>query len=295
VKDKSPLDSDPPGHQRIEGQIDLFTQDGQFVCIHVPAARDNDGAKRRLLVVVHGYGARRNNARGRQRVRDFAASWGRAVEMYPWVVMAPHFDQKRFSNDYQRLNRAGLRADLRLNRLIKAIGAQSRPLNIDTQKIFLLGFSGGGQFVHRYVAFNGQRVSRAVVGAPGWFMWPDLDLPYPIGMGEPHAPQKGSERLRRLCRQEMLLLVGDRDRVQGAYRSAYHGIDLDVLQGRGRRKRAANWFAALEKAADELNMDHHCCIRILKNTYHRINRAFSLAAIDYLTGSGGSAKGNRNE
>lgn len=295
MKDKAPIDSGSPEHQRVEGLIDLFTQDGQLICIHVPAALGNDGAMHRLLVVVHGYGARRNSARGRQRVREFAASWGRAVEAYNWVVLAPHFDQKRFGNDYQRLNRAGLRADVRLNRLIKAIGAQCRPLNIDTGKIFLLGFSGGGQFVHRYVAFHGHTVSRAVIGAPGWFMWPDLNLPYPIGMGEPHAPQKGSERLRRLCRQEMLLLVGDRDRIQGAYRSAYHGIDLDAMQGRGRRKRAANWFMALKKAADEMNIDHHCRIKILKNTYHRINRAFSLAAIDYLTGSDGSAKGNRNE
>jgi predicted esterase len=295
VKDKAPLDSGSPEPQRIEGTIDLFTQDGQFVCIHVPATLGISGVKMRLMVAVHGYGARRNNARGRQRVREFAAFWGRAVEMHHWIVMAPHFDQKRFSNDYQRLNRAGLRADVRLNRLIKAIGAQSRPLNIDTRRIFLLGFSGGGQFVHRYVAFDGQTVSRAVVGAPGWFMWPDSDLPYPIGMGEPHAPQKGPERLRRLCRQEMLLLVGDRDRVQGAYRSTYRGIDLDALQGRGRRERAAKWFAAMKKAADELNIDHHCRIRILKNTYHRINRAFSLAAIDYLRGSSGSAKGNRDE
>jgi pimeloyl-ACP methyl ester carboxylesterase len=253
-----------PKDRRLKAPIDLFTEDGQFVCIHVPAALGNSGAKMRLMVVVHGYGARRNNARGRQRVRDFTTLWGREVDGRKWIVMAPHFDEKRFNGDYQRLNRAGLRADVRLNRLIKAIGAQGRPLDVNTKKIFLLGFSGGGQFVHRYVAFHGQKVSRAVIGAPGWFMWPDVDLPYPIGMGEPHAPRKGLERLRRLCRQEMLLLVGDRDRVQGAYRKSYHGMDLDELQGRGRRKRAANWLTTLKKAAEEQNIDYHCRIKILK-------------------------------
>jgi hypothetical protein len=125
-------------------------------------------------------------------------------------------------------------------------------------------------------------------------MWPDVHLPYPIGIGEPRAPQKGLERLRRLCRQEMLLLVGDKDMVQGAYRKTYRGIDLCELEGRGRRERATNWHAALKQAAEEQKMGCRCRIQILKNTYHRINPAFSQTAVGYLTGSGDMAEGNKN-
>ena len=35
--------------------------------------------------------------------------------------------------------------------------------------------------MYRYVAFHPERIERAVAGAPGWYMWPDPNLPYPIG------------------------------------------------------------------------------------------------------------------
>jgi pimeloyl-ACP methyl ester carboxylesterase len=265
------------------GVNDCYTRDGQYVCIHLPAAMTQRPNPMHLLVVVHGYGARGNNAKGRQAVRRFAALWGNQVAEMGWAVMAPHFDEMRFQKDYQRLNRSGLRADLRLNQLVTAAGTLIS--NIEVEKCFLLGFSGGGQFVHRYAAFHGNRFSRIVVGAPGWFMWPDTCLPYPLGMGEPDSPGKGVGRLRRLCRRNMLLLVGENDHSQGALRNRYHGVDLCALQGEGRRERSANWFSALQQAAAKENIQLRCQLRILEHTAHRINQRFIRTAVAFLNGS----------
>lgn len=270
-------------HELISGTNDLYTQDGQFVCVHLPAMTNVSIKKSHLLIVVHGYGARKNNSRGRQVVRRVATYWGQQVAAQNWVVMAPHFDEKRFNNDYQRLNRSGLRADLRLNRLIEITG-ELIP-HLDANKSLLLGFSGGGQFVHRYLAFHGHLILRAVIGAPGWFMWPNPWLPYPLGMGEPDAPNKARERLRRLCRQKMLLLVGDKDIDQGAYRKTYYQMDLCTLQGEGRRERAANWFTTLKQAAIDENIKFRSHMRILKNTSHRVNQVFAKTAVAFLAGS----------
>jgi pimeloyl-ACP methyl ester carboxylesterase len=265
----------------IGGLNDLYTGDRQFVCIYLPETINSSITKSSLLVVVHGYGARRNTARGRQSVRRFANYWGQQVADKNWIVMAPHFDEKRFNKNYQRLNLTGLRSDVRLNQLIQSLCQLLTP--IETEKRMLLGFSGGGQFVHRYLAFHEGMISRAVIGAPGWFMWPDLSYHYPLGFGEPNAPEEGPARLRRLCRQNLLLLVGDKDTNQGAFRKIYNHTDLRELQGAGRRDRATNWFHALKKAAEDENIELWVRFQILKNTAHRINQNFTKTALDFVS------------
>jgi pimeloyl-ACP methyl ester carboxylesterase len=271
-------------NQLKAGANDLYTQDGQYVCVHLPGNSDGNQNEKRLYVVVHGYGARKDTLRGRQNVRRLATAWGERVDPYPWVVIAPHFDERRFNKDYQRLNRSGLRADARLNHLTDAI-TQILAFEKQKERILLLGFSGGGQFVHRYLAFHGHRVVRAVVGAPGWFMWPNPCLPYPLGFVKPNEKRIFHERLRILCQQKMLLLVGEKDTRQGAFRRRYKDIDLCALQGENRRERAINWFESLKTASINENIEFNGKIQILKNTSHRVNQRFTDAAISFLSGS----------
>jgi hypothetical protein len=108
----------PPPHPVTVGANDIYALDGQYVCIHLPEAMRTHDGPMRLLVVVHGYSASQNSAKGRQAVRRFASFWGQRVTEYKWAVMAPHFDEKRFQKDYQRLNRFGLRTDVSLNQLV---------------------------------------------------------------------------------------------------------------------------------------------------------------------------------
>jgi pimeloyl-ACP methyl ester carboxylesterase len=270
-------------HRWVDGSNNLYTEDGQYVCIHLPDAMRAQTDQMTLLVVVHGYSARKNNAGGRQVVRRFASYWGEQVAENNWVVLAPHFDEKRFHKDYQRLNRFGLRADWRLNQLVADASILLPNLKKDNR--LLLGFSGGGQFVHRYAAFHENQFSRIVVGAPGWFMWPDPWLIYPLGLGDPQSPAKGRERLHRLCRQKMLLLVGEKDQTQGAFRENYFKYNLCEQQGGGRRQRATNWFLALKKVAEKENIQFRSQFQVVKHMAHRINDHFTGTAVTFLAGS----------
>jgi hypothetical protein len=135
------------------------------------------------------------------------------------------------------------------------------------------------------MAFHDQLIFRAVIGAPGWFMWPDVFLPYPLGFGEPDLPEIGRERFDRFCRQKMRLLVGEKDRDQGTLRKKFKQTDLSAFQGKGRKERATKWFQALEKTALNENLELNVSMRIVKNTAHRVNRHFTKAAISFLSGS----------
>jgi pimeloyl-ACP methyl ester carboxylesterase len=204
------------------------------------------------------------------------------AESNGWVVLAPHFDEKRFRNDYQRLNLSGLRADIRLNDLIEETG-RLLP-GIPTQRFLLFGFSGGGQFVHRYVAFNPERIERAVCGAPGWYMWPDPALPYPLGVSPNGLPGVIIPRLRALCGANFLLLVGERDFTQGTFRRRHNQYDLTRLQGEGRKQRAQRWVAAMRQFAETGHCNFRMAFKVVPGTAHRVNPRFLEHAGRFLSG-----------
>lgn len=265
-----------------EGLNKLNFRDGQLFYLYVPRRVIAKHKAARILVSVHGYSVRKANANGRARVKRYAEYWSNLANEKGWVVLAPHFDERRFNNDYQRLNFSGMRADVRLHQLVDEIG-RLLP-GIPTAKISLFGFSGGGQFVHRYVAFNPERVDRAVCGAPGWYIWPEQALPYPIGTDSNSLPNGLRPRLRELCRANFLLIVGENDSTQGIFRKRYKVYDLVSLQGEGRKERAENWVAALRKFAIGDGSSCRIVLKIVSHTGHCINKKLLECAGEYLSG-----------
>ncbi|KAK9234061.1 hypothetical protein V1525DRAFT_414306 [Lipomyces kononenkoae] len=52
---------------------------------------------------------------------------------------------------------------------------------IDTSKVLLTGFSGGGQFVHRFTYLHPERLLAVNVGAPGSVTYLDDNRPWADG------------------------------------------------------------------------------------------------------------------
>jgi pimeloyl-ACP methyl ester carboxylesterase len=207
----------------------------------------------RTLVSVHGIS---------RSARDHARLLAPLADLYGATVIAPLFDAAFFS-DYQRLGRPGRgeRADLALNDiLIDAHDAAVPP------KIALFGYSGGGQFAHRYALAHPERVAALALAAPGWFTFPDHQHRYPYGLvlgdrlpGVHFDPDQ-------FLRIPTLVLVGAHDTTRNS--SLRRSERLDRVQGRNRVVRGKRWIRAMKSAAHERGFTTRYVFRCLPNTDH---------------------------
>jgi len=186
------------------------------------------------LVTVHGIS--RNALEHARAFAPFAEAEG-------WVIVAPLFDPKRYG-DYQRLGRSGRgeRADRALGSLLSVL-AREFPMLGDSTLLF--GFSGGAQFVHRYLMAYPESVAAAVSASAGWYTFPDPTTPYPYGIRVARElPGLRFERTR-FSEVPTLVLVGGEDRLRDA--SLRQGRSLDRHQGPDRVERARRWCRAMER------------------------------------------------
>jgi pimeloyl-ACP methyl ester carboxylesterase len=207
----------------------------------------------RTLVSVHGIS---------RNARDHARLLAPLAESYGTTLIAPYFDDDLFS-DYQRLGRRGRgeRADLALNEIvIDALGMPAPP------KIRLFGYSGGGQFAHRYALAYPHRVAALALAAPGWFTFPDVDRPYPYGLGLDDSLPGIHFDPDEFLRIPTLVLVGAHDIERNA--SLRRSRRLDRFQGRDRVARGKRWIRAMKHAARERGYNTRYRFRCLPNTDH---------------------------
>ncbi|KAN0091694.1 poly hydrolase [Hyaloscypha variabilis] len=161
-----------------------------------------------LLVTIHGTG--RNAETCRDRLIDLAHHSRVAI-------LAPLFpagiDSYNDLHSYKLLKYKSMRSDLMLLQMLDEVAL--RWPGIETEKVFMMGFSGGGQFVHRLMYLYAERLRAVSVGAPGMVTMLDEGVKWPNGVkdlvevfGEKTIIEK--EVLRKLPIQ---LVVGSEDNV----------------------------------------------------------------------------------
>lgn len=189
-----------------------------------------------MVVTVHGI-----SRNGREQIEQFRA-W---ADRHQAVLLAPLFTKPAFK-DYQRLGRIGRgeRADLALTQMI---GEASRTLGLKEQPVFLFGYSGGGQFAHRFAMACPHRVARIAIGAAGWYTYPDLSRKYPYGIRETDALPGVVFDPAEFLRIPALVMVGewDAERDPGLNRAPH----IDRRQGTTRIERGKRWVEAMKNAA----------------------------------------------
>jgi dienelactone hydrolase len=187
-----------------------------------------------LLVSVHGY--TRNALSHAIRFRDLADRHGSAC-------VVPLFSRERHRR-YQQLG-TGLHGEAPDSALCGLLDAVNRALDMEPQPAVWFGFSGGGQFVHRFALRHPQRVAAAAIAAPGWYTFPDAVAPWPRGLRvTDNEPQPDLEALLRI---PLLVLVGDRDTQQDELLNC--SPQIIAQQGSHRLERAQRWVAAMQAAA----------------------------------------------
>lgn len=161
------------------------------------------------------------------------------------LLVVPVFSHRQHRR-YQQLAhpRTGRRSDLALIALVERL---RRRHGLRDGRLHLFGYSGGGQFVHRFAMAHPQRVAALAVGAAGWYTLPDETLSYPLGA-------QGAERvlgrpldLAAFLRLPMRVWVGDRDdELDPSLRS---DAPITAAQGRSRIERGRRWVDAVRRAA----------------------------------------------
>jgi len=189
----------------------------------------------RVFVDVHGIS---------RNVEQHATLFAPYAEQYGVILVAPCFTREAHAG-YQWLEgeRGGRRADLDLDAMLEDVASLT---GADIRQCYLFGFSGGAQFVHRYALAHPERVARVVIGAAGWYTFPDSAVPYPYGLGPSGARADLRFDPDRFLRVPMAVLVGGDD---AGVESLRRNPDLDRQQGTVRRERARTWVAAMRQAA----------------------------------------------
>ncbi len=208
-----------------------------------------------IMVAVHGI-----SRNGREQIEQFRTLAGR----YQAILLAPLFTKPHFK-DYQRLGRVGRgeRADLALAQMIHEVtqitGARLQP-------VYLFGFSGGGQFAHRFAMAWPQHVARLAIGAAGWYTWPDPSRKYPYGVRETDALPGLVFDPREFLRIPALVMVGewDAERDPGLNRAPH----IDRRQGTTRIERGKRWVAAMKDAAAAHGCDTEYRFELLPSCGH---------------------------
>jgi pimeloyl-ACP methyl ester carboxylesterase len=189
-----------------------------------------------VFVTVHGVS---------RNVDEHADLFAPFAERYGVVLVAPSFTAQGH-HGYQRLeaDAGGRGADQDLESIVAEVaeltGARSGPL-------YLFGFSGGAQFVHRFTLAHPERVAAAAVGSPGWYTFPDSTTGYPYGLGRSSDPGTPRFEPERFLRVPIAVFVGGADTLGGE--NLRRNPALDRQQGTTRVERARRWVAAMRAAA----------------------------------------------
>jgi poly(3-hydroxybutyrate) depolymerase len=206
--------------------------------------KPRDYKKGPLLVVIHGL------TRNAESYRNSAIELAEGIGA---LVVAPRLDAERFPTTlFQRgglLTPEGKVAPRKqwtwqvVPKLVEAVRRQEgRP----DMPYYLLGHSGGGQFLVRLAGFLPTEARRIVAANPGSHLFPTRDLPYPYGFGELPKELSDDQALKHYLAQPLTLYLGTADTQKT------ENLDMSETankQGPTRYQRGLNAFRAAEQLA----------------------------------------------
>jgi poly(3-hydroxybutyrate) depolymerase len=244
-----------------------LADDGDFrYFIYVPTQLAERAA---MFVSIHGIS---------RNAQEHAKRYAKLAEEYGVILVAPLFTAERFP-DYQRLGRSakGDRADLMLARVIDEVAQRTGARN---DKVYMFGYSGGGQFVHRYAMAYPDRVAGYVVGAAGWYTFPDATLRYPRGIRTNRALEDVQFDPDRFLAVPGTVLVGERDVHPG---TALRKTDkVEAQQGATRFERGERWVAAMNQQAQTRGLPANFTFHELSRSPHSFTKSMRRGAMGSL-------------
>ncbi|PJZ55578.1 hypothetical protein [Leptospira barantonii] len=144
--------------------------------------------------------------------------------------------KKELWDDYATVINGDQRGDLFLREILKKVKSEH---DLNTDRLYFYGHSGGAQFTHRYILMYGPQVQRAFISAPGWYTFPDGERNFPSGLKrKKDFPENVSLEFKNFCKTPLSVTVGELDTVDPA-------IPKDGSFGKNRLELSKNWVVAL--------------------------------------------------
>ena len=216
--------------------------------LHLHAARPRRYTTDLPVALVH-HGVGRNGA-------DYRDYWLRVVDDLDILAIAIEFPEDSFP-DYLRYHFGNLHnedgtanpraewtygIDERLFERLRTQGITRR------ERYGLFGHSAGGQFVHRMLSFGYRdRVAAAVSANAGTYAMPDLDTPWPFGLGR---TELDASALAALLQFPITVMTGTEDtKTTGRF---FPKGPRSMRQGPHRHARAHNYVRNGHTAATAL-------------------------------------------
>lgn len=173
---------------------------------YVPRALQGRSTPVPIVVVVHG--TLRQPQVYRDEFLDFA-------ESHECVVLAPLFpcgivDADDIDN-YKRIEFRGIRFDLLLLDMVDELAAR---YGLQAGQLHVHGFSGGGQFAHRFLYLHPERLAAVSIGAPGAVTLVDDTRDWWVGTADIEDRFGKGLDVAALRKVPVLLVIGSED--QGA-------------------------------------------------------------------------------
>jgi pimeloyl-ACP methyl ester carboxylesterase len=173
-------------------------------CLYIPGSYEEEGARAYpLAVLIHG------TERAAQGFRDRYIGF---AERHQCAVLAPLFpcgiEEPGELDNYKYLEYRGIRFDRLLLAMVDEVAERYR---LDSGRLLMHGFSGGGHFVHRFLYLHPERLKAASIGAPGFVTLPDDSKPWWVGTGGMEAALGKALRIAALRDVRVQMIVGAED------------------------------------------------------------------------------------
>lgn len=180
------------------------------------------------------------------------------AEKYHAIVAAPFFDQDRFLAHLYSwggiLSKDGKLRDSSkwsfplatevIQSILKGEGDRKRDH-------YLLGHSGGGQFLTRYVAMESVTAKRVIAANAGTYPFPRLDWDWGYGFGKLPKNLQKDDRFKQMLGTPMTIYLGLADTSDSTESGNFDASDDANRQGKFRLDRGRNFFKYSEKLAKD--------------------------------------------
>ncbi len=223
-------------------QIEVATSVGRLEVFTYKPPEYRNGP---LIVVCHGV------LRNAQEYRDHAIGMARR---FGAIIAAPRFPEAEFPIEQYQLGglvRGGKvqsLASCSWNAVPDLVAEIRKRENQPKLPFYLIGHSGGGQFLIRLSGFLQTEAKRIVVANPGTYLLPTREAAYPYGFGSLPADLSDDAWLKRYLSQPVTLYLGTNDVIRDEHLNVTPSAEK---QGRHRYERGQNAYRVAEQLARE--------------------------------------------